>query len=543
MLTSKLLSFSIRITLLFIFYPFCAFCQTSQYTNTFDYTNINTQTFVPVSGFNDTQNHHITILKHSFDVQRIISYPKDSFFVWNGLKGQKTIYTKDSLILFFVRPNDTITRPCILLTHGNGERYRSSWNEHLNFYAIDLAMRGFCVAYYENTSSFESVNKYATMNGNTRKAFYNGFQAAVAADMYVTENVSLLKIDTTKLFAGGVSFGAFCSLSLSSADVGKNFTDTLFNAQGNFSSKSIYNTVYRKNIKRAFVIGGGLPKDDTIAVNNSKMGNFLEESDSSLAFLFLHGRTDNLVLFDVTKFGSSDTVSTYFYTEGPRALINNIQEKDLSISTKLFVNCKGGHPFFTTVCGNNNSNCIQQYQWLYLNEPPNNLSVTSPYFTSNLTDTLLHYFVYMATQVDDIDFIVSDFLKPAITNATSTFTNNIYFIQPRDTFTYVNPSGHYIFRSTDCEGNAIVITNTRENYSAKSEVTVYPNPSSNFIFFESKEIIQSIRIYSILGALIKEVNSNNFQQQLDVSDFTNGEYICLIQLKDEILTKKISVIR
>ena len=226
---------------------FVSFGQTTQYISSFDYKNINTQTFIPTTSWNNEQKHLLTILKHSFEMQQIISHQNDTSFVWNGLVGKKTIYTKDSLILIFIRPADNINRPCILLTHGNDAEYRSTWHEKTNFNAIDLAMRGYCVAYYENTSGREAtllrnakVDSLSAILQQSRNAFYHGFQSAVAADIFIKHNASLLKVDTTKLFAGGYSFGAFCSLSLASADVGANFTDSIFRIQGNFSKKSIF---------------------------------------------------------------------------------------------------------------------------------------------------------------------------------------------------------------------------------------------------------------------------------------------------------------
>ena len=542
MQTTKILSFLKLIRVLLVFLPLPTYAQMTNYINLFDYKNINTQTLVPVQGLNDTQRHIFTLLKHSFEVQQIINYPKDTAFYWKGLKGNKSFYSKDSLLLFFIRPDDTIRRPCILLTHGNNAKYRSSWHEQMNFYAIDLAMRGFAVAYYYYSIIFEYINK--NTYDNTRNAFYNGFQSAVAASIYITKHASSLNIDTSKLFSGGHSFGAFCTLTLAFADSGQNFTDSIFSTQGNFEAKALYPTIpFSKNIKRTYVIGGGLPKDDTLETNNSRMGAFIDEKDNGLSVLFLHGRKDNLVLFDVTKFGTSDTVASYFYAEGPRALLNNIQASGLDISTKLFVNCSGYHPFINTVCSESNSNCIQQYQWPYLNEPPDSLTSTSPYFTNNLNDSLLRYFAYMATQIDDVNYIAADFLQSAILNSTSEFDDKIYFVQPADTFTFANPGGHYIFRNTDCEGNAIVVTSIPENYASKSNVQVYPNPSANFIVFESTELIQNIRVYAVTGVLLKEINANNFLQQMDVSNYSNGEYIVIIQLKNEIITKKISVIR
>lgn len=527
----------LSLCLLFIFNSSQA--QLTSYNNNYDYLNVNRTAFVTVPGLNDTQTHYFTILKHSFEVQKIVSYPTDTSFTWNGLKGKKTIYSNDSLILFFLRPNDGIKRPCIFLTHGNNEQYRGSWHEKMKFNAIDLAMRGYCVAYYENPTSYESKNKYIT--NSTRKAFYNGFQAAVAANMYVVKNAANLQVDTSLLFAGGLSFGAFCSLTLATADSALNFTDTLFKVQGSFTKKSIYNLKYSKNIKRVFSIGGGFPKDDTVAINNSYMGNFLDSSDNNIAILFLHGYYDNLVQLNTTKFGTADTVGSFFYAEGPQAIVNNIKKYHLKMNAKTVLNCKGGHPFITTVCDSTDYNCIQQYQWLYLTEPPNNVTTSDPYFTDNLKDTLLHYFVYMSSQISDVDFMISDFLQPSVNHTASQLSKELYYVQPRNYYSYNHAEGYYIFKDLDCDGNEI-LTAMKDVKLLSDEVKIYPNPAQFQLHFQSKETIETIRIYNLFGELLLEKYVNNNIEQLNIQSFPVGEYIATIQFKKSISTKKILVI-
>jgi len=530
---------------------YLSYGQISQYNSFFDYKNINTQTFIPMLGWNNEQKHFLTVLKHSFEMQQIISNPKDSLFLWNGLSGLKTAYTKDSLIIFFVRPADTITRPCILLTHGNDAQYRSIWHEQNNFLALDLAMRGFCVAYYENPSGREATLIRNNSNNiadsillSTKNAFYNGFQSAVAANIFVKHNSDFLNVDTTKLFSGGYSFGAFCSLSLATADDGQNFTDSIFNAQGNFTAKSIYNDVYTKNIKSAFGIGSGLPKDDTLSIYNSKMGNFLDEHDNGLALLFLHGRTDNMVYFNLTKLSEPDTSKGYFFAEGPSSMTNTIREKELQVKTTLMVNCRGGHNFSTSVCGYSNAYCMAQWHWTHLTEPPDSLISSSSYFANVSNDSMLRYVAYMLTQVDDVGFVVADFLQPSVSNTNSVFNDHLYFLQPQDSFRYENANGHYITRTTDCEGHPFqVVTSTVKNIITKNEVKIYPNPANNIITIETKENIESISIYSMLGELMKKSNSDSLQEQINVHDLAVGEYIAVIQLKDRLVNLKISVVR
>jgi hypothetical protein len=420
----------------------------------------------------------------------------------------------------------------------------------MNSYAIDLAMRGYCVAYYENPSSAEAQEMNLHSNGpfnhivaDTRNAFYNGFQSSVAADIYIKHNAAQLSVDTTKIFASGFSFGAFCSLMLATADPGRNFTDTIFNWQGGYNAKSIYDDPFLKNIHYVIPIGGGLPKDDTTFANNSHMGNFIDGEENNLSILFLHGRTDNLVSFYLTKFGEADTSSTYLWGEGPLALINNIAKYNAAIPSKLFINCRSGHPFKTSVCGYSNPYCLPQWQWQYLPEPMGDLSNTNSYYQDSTRDTLLHYFAYNMTQQLDIGLIMGDFLQPVILNTTSLFTDHLYFLQPRDSFTYANPSGHYILRTTDCEGHAVVVTSDKPHDLQRSTFKMYPNPGNNIITFEANEAIEKISVYSMLGALIKNIDCKNLQEQVDVTSLPSGEYICIIQLNGQALTQKLSIIR
>jgi hypothetical protein len=524
--------------------------QVTQYVSEFDYKNINTNTFLPMSGWSNTEKHVLTVTKHCFALKEIISHPIDTIFSWTGLKGMKSIYTKDSLIMTFLRPDDTLKRPCILLSHGNSAKYRSSWNENLNFYAIDLAMRGFCVAYYENPSSFDAKDISAVLNTNNshiiarpRNAFYNGFQSAMAANIFVMHNADLLKADTTKLFAGGYSFGAFISLMMLTADSGRNFSDTIFDSQGDFSNKSIFNSHYTKSIRSAFAIGGGLPKDDTTFINGSRMGEFLDAEDSGLSLLFLHGRTDNFVSFDLTKLAESNEDTAFFWGEGPRALMNNIIQQQYPVSAKLVVNCKGGHGFLTSVCGYSNPFCLPQWQWQYLLALPDDLSSTNPYFQDVYRDSLLRYIVYMQTQLHDVNAVISDFLQPAVSGNPSLFQNSTYYIQPIDSFTFNQPEGYYSIRSADCEGNAIVISSTKQPALGNNAVRIYPNPADNKITIESKENILLVSVYNMLGELEIQINQPHLPASVDLSKLENGQYLVSIVLQDGMITKKIIVYR
>lgn len=84
---------------------------------------------------------------------------------------------------------------------------------------------------------------------------------------------------------------------------------------------------------------------------------------------------------------------------------------------------------------------------------------------------------------------------------------------------------HFLFRVAD--------TNHYDNNTSvaalpltKEELKVYPNPSSNTVFFEFNNAIQAhLDIYSIDGRLVKSLNINSSLNTVDVSNFNKGVYI------------------
>lgn len=68
----------------------------------------------------------------------------------------------------------------------------------------------------------------------------------------------------------------------------------------------------------------------------------------------------------------------------------------------------------------------------------------------------------------------------------------------------------------------------------KTQITIFPNPSSDFINIKSDNDIKSIKIYDIKGSLIKSDNTS----KIDISAFPKGNYIISIETKAGIETKK-----
>lgn len=68
----------------------------------------------------------------------------------------------------------------------------------------------------------------------------------------------------------------------------------------------------------------------------------------------------------------------------------------------------------------------------------------------------------------------------------------------------------------------------------KTKISIFPNPSSDFINIKSSEEIRSIKIYDIKGSLIRTDNT----PKIDISALPKGNYIISIETKSGVETRK-----
>ena len=64
---------------------------------------------------------------------------------------------------------------------------------------------------------------------------------------------------------------------------------------------------------------------------------------------------------------------------------------------------------------------------------------------------------------------------------------------------------------------------------ALSDLSVYPNPTSNVWNIDSNFAIKQVMVYDTLGKLIKVANADSSNVQIDASSFTNGIYLAKVQ--------------
>ncbi len=66
---------------------------------------------------------------------------------------------------------------------------------------------------------------------------------------------------------------------------------------------------------------------------------------------------------------------------------------------------------------------------------------------------------------------------------------------------------------------------------------LHPNPSSQYLNVNSQYLVNDISVYNNLGSLVKHINTNMKQTQLDISNLQEGVYIIKIQTEEGIGSK------
>jgi len=90
----------------------------------------------------------------------------------------------------------------------------------------------------------------------------------------------------------------------------------------------------------------------------------------------------------------------------------------------------------------------------------------------------------------------------------------------------------YRYASNSSMVNVNVVANTtgvNQVTGNHSQVTVFPNPSNNFITIQSSTELGAITIYNALGEIVLQTKSKNTQEQIDVSKLPTGIYTIKVQ--------------
>ena len=165
---------------------------------------------------------------------------------------------------------------------------------------------------------------------------------------------------------------------------------------------------------------------------------------------------------------------------------------------------------------------------------PNNGAVrveTAAFVSSTLADTVLAAYTGTCTNLQEVacndDGGTGSFTVLDVTGLTPGSTlyirANEYATNNYDKFRI----SVYNLSTTTVEDNII------------KGLTLYPNPISDFLNIESKEVITKVKVYNLIGKLVKEITPNQKKATIHLKDVAAGIYFVKTEANHKTSTKKI----
>ncbi|QNM86714.1 T9SS type A sorting domain-containing protein [Polaribacter pectinis] len=97
----------------------------------------------------------------------------------------------------------------------------------------------------------------------------------------------------------------------------------------------------------------------------------------------------------------------------------------------------------------------------------------------------------------------------------------------------VNPSTIYVDNVYFYKSNtASIKDNTLAN------VSLYPNPATNFVTISADNTIDKVSVYNILGKAVKTISVNDTSKNIDISDLNSGIYLIKFTVNNAVGTSK-----
>ena len=230
------------------------------------------------------------------------------------------------------------------------------------------------------------------------------------------------------------------------------------------------------------------------------------EVTNNTELTILNCRTNQLTSLDV----SNNTALTYLNCED-----NQITSLDVSNNTELTVlNCRTNQLTSLGVSNNTELTILNCY-----NNQLTSLDVSNNTALTNLScdDNQLTSLDVRNGNNDNVTFFNAStnpdlycILVDDISYSTTNWTN-------------IDPASAFVTNEAACAELSLGDT------AFELDVTIYPNPTDNYLFIEGNKNPISISIYNLLGA---EVISKSNTDKIDVSELSNGVYI--IRISDGI---------
>ena len=150
------------------------------------------------------------------------------------------------------------------------------------------------------------------------------------------------------------------------------------------------------------------------------------------------------------------------------------------------------------------------------------------FYLSRLTHEYIERYSFFPPVTDQADFFDENNNYTQIGEFYSNFTSTKSIAENE----YATPSNlnsdGYEFTQIECNPNNAFLSN--HEIVSQNEITIYPNPSSDFIFIEFNQEINDLKILTVEGKIIKELSPAKY---INVSFLNKGIYF--LKINDDFI--------
>jgi len=111
--------------------------------------------------------------------------------------------------------------------------------------------------------------------------------------------------------------------------------------------------------------------------------------------------------------------------------------------------------------------------------------------------------------------------------ATDLSIGSEYYVRVFSDLSVIPPEPDFKIAVWTSESNVNKINSTFKNFS------LYPNPTTHFLYIEADEVINQIRIYNLQGQRIFSKTNNEMKINLDISNLKSGYYLIRLDSKNK----------